>query len=242
MTPKSPRILVVEDERAHQLIIEKSLTGFYEYQLATSAAEAKQILSEGTFDLFILDIMLPDGNGFEVLNELRKCERHQLAPVIFLTGREDLKSKLTSFSLGADDYIIKPPEPLELRARIDARLRVIGDLQGLTAKGAPVRVADLKLDTERLAVVVEEGGQETSLDLTPLEFRLLLFFVRHPNEALSRQKILEGVWGTQTHVLDRSVDSYVATLRRKLGPRSNLIKSVHKVGYRLNPNFVKKSA
>src|SRR5690606_23802957 len=137
-----PKILVVEDERSHQLIIEKSLLGFYDFQIASSASEAKQLLADNTYDLFLLDIMLPDGSGFEVLNELRKSERHQLSPVIFLTGRDDLQSKLTSFSLGADDYMINTPEPLELRARIDARLRVIGDLKELNDKSRPVRIRD----------------------------------------------------------------------------------------------------
>lgn len=241
MRARLPRLLVVEDERAHQLIIEKSLKGFYEFEIASSLKEAREMISSQAYDLFLLDIVLPDGTGFEVLSELRKSKPHQMTPVIFLTVREDLKSKLIGFSLGADDYMTKPPEPLELRARIDTRLRVVGDIQVLTNKTV-MRVGDMKLDTERLAVIIEEGGQEVPLDLTPLEFRLLLFFVRNPDEPLSRQKILQGVWGDHTHVLDRSVDSYVATLRRKLGPRSNVIKSVHKVGYRLNPGFVKKAA
>ncbi|MGE0764401.1 MAG: response regulator transcription factor [Bdellovibrionales bacterium] len=241
MAAKTPQILVVEDERSHQLIIQKSLAGFYEFELAENVQQAQAKTNQKTYDLILLDIVLPDGTGFEVLNHLRKGDRHHLTPVIFLTVREDLKSKLTGFSLGADDYMVKPPEPLELRARIDAKLRVINELKDVS-KQPSVQIADMTLDTERLAVLVQDDGKSTMLDLTPLEFRLLLFFAKHPNEAMSRQTILLGVWGSNTHVLDRSVDSYVATLRRKLGTRGNLIKSVHKVGYRLNPNYTKKTA
>ena len=236
-----PQILVVEDERSHQLIIQKSLTSFYEFDVATSVAEAKQKTTSKNYDLILLDIVLPDGTGFEILNDLRQGEHHHLTPVIFLTVREDLKSKLTGFSLGADDYMIKPPEPLELRARIDAKLRAVSDLREHSGP-ATVEIGDMTLDTERLAVLVKENGQAKALDLTPLEFRLLLFFARHPHESLSRQTILLGVWGENTHVLDRSVDSYVATLRRKLGIRGAVIKSVHKVGYRLNTAYLKKTA
>jgi two-component system, OmpR family, response regulator ResD len=235
MNTSLPRVLLVEDERAHQLIIQKSLSGFYHIEMAVDVASAHKALASGNYDLFLLDIMLPDGTGFDVLSELRKNEKHRLTPVIFLTVREDLKAKLMGFSLGADDYVVKPAEPLELRARIDAKLRKMHELGG--AQSATfIHIGDMVIDLNRQVVQVSENNQMQTLDLTPLEFKLLLFFARHAGQAMSRAKILEAVWGNSTHVLDRSVDSYVAALRRKLGRRAALIKSVHGVGYRLEVN------
>lgn len=237
MSNAQPKLLIVEDERPHQLIVAKSLTGFYDFEFASTAAEAVSKASQNPYDLILLDIMLPDGTGFEVLNKIRLCEAHRLTPVIFLTVREDIKSKLMGFSLGGDDYLTKPAEPLELRARIDAKLRKMHELKdGMTS--SEITAADMTLDTERQAVWVNEPQGRVALDLTPLEFRLLLFLVRHPEQALERAAILNAVWGDSTHVLDRSVDSYIAALRRKLGARGKMIRSVHGLGYQ----FVAKAA
>jgi two-component system phosphate regulon response regulator PhoB len=235
-------VLVVEDEKSHQLIIQKSLTGFYDFVIASSAAEARNHLRNGHFDVFLLDIMLGDGTGFEVLNEIRAYENFRVTPVLFLTVREDIKSKLLGFSLGGDDYIIKPAEPLELRARIDAKLRKLNEVKSQASQPL-MHLGELVLDPERQAVWVnEQDGKNTAFDLTPLEFRLLLYMGRNANEPLTREKILAHVWGDSTHVLNRSVDSYVAALRRKLGTFGKCIKSVHGVGYRFVPADVRKSA
>ena len=234
MAEPRPKVLVVEDEKSHQLIIQKSLSGFYDFMMASSVAEARILINANQFDVFLLDIMLGDGTGFDLLNELRNHDRHKLAPVLFLTVREDVKSKLMGFSLGGDDYIIKPAEPLELRARIDAKLRKLSEVRE-SATQPLMALGDLVLDPERQAVWIDHGDSKTALDLTPLEFRLLLHMGRNANEPLSREKILNHVWGDTTHVLDRSVDSYVAALRRKLGPFGKCIKSVHGVGYRFVP-------
>lgn len=242
MSDIRPKILVVEDEKSHQLIIQKSLTGFYDFVIASSAAEARVHLRAGHFDVFLLDIMLGDGTGFEVLNEIRAYENFRVTPVLLLTVREDIKSKLLGFSMGGDDYIIKPAEPLELRARIDAKLRKLNEVKTQVSQSL-MHLGELVLDPERQAVwVAGQGGHNTALDLTPLEFRLLFYMGRNANEPLTREKILSHVWGDSTHVLNRSVDSYVAALRRKLGTYGKCIKSVHGVGYRFVPMAPRKSA
>jgi DNA-binding response OmpR family regulator len=233
-----PRLLVLEDERSHQLIIMKCLEGFYQVRVAGSIQEALAAIDvDSNIDLFLLDVMLPDGTGFDFLNEVRRREGHRLTPVIFLTVKDDTRSKLTGFSLGADDYVIKPAEPLELRARIDAKLRKMKEMR--ETSGAPlnglIRLPGMTLDPGRQAVWLEMGETRQALELTSLEFRLLHFFVRHASQGLTRKKILSEVWGDNTHVLERSVDSYVATLRKKLGPVGEVIKSVHGVGYKFVP-------
>lgn len=236
MSHRESRILVVEDERAHQLIIEKSLSGYYHFVIADSLKRARAEISTQPYDLFLLDIVLNDGTGFDLLDGLRSQPQHQLTPVIFLTVREDLESKLKGFSLGADDYVIKPADPLELRARIDAKLTKMMQMREQSLQMAPLELGNLRLDPERQAVWMLEGDQQIALDLTSLEFRLLLCLGRNSPEILTRQKILNQVWGDNTHVLDRTVDSYVAALRRKLGGYGKCIKSIHGVGYRFDIN------
>lgn len=222
---------MVEDEVAHQLLVKKSLGTHYDLSFATNVTEALEQLGSRPFDFVILDIMLPDGSGFDVVNEMRRTELHHLTPVLFLTVKEDLKSKLLGFALGGDDYMVKPADPLELRARIDAKLRLFAELKAKQNE-PQVLVGDFILDPQRQAAWVKDGVKQESIDLTSLEFRLLLYLGRHPDRPIPRDEILKHVWGENTHVLERSVDSYVAALRRKLKSHGRWIEAVHGVGYR----------
>jgi len=230
MLSRRAKLLVVEDEAPHRLLVRRSLETGHDLTFASSVKEALEIITDHSFDLFILDIMLPDGDGFELLKQIRAHDHLKAAPVLFLTAREDISSKLKGFSLGGDDYVTKPCDPLELQARIDAKVRRLQNGQS----SSQIRVAGLIMDTARQAVSVEQNGKSVKLDLTPLEFRLLLYMARRPDQPLTREEILKEVWGDNTHVLARSVDSYVAALRKKLGERSRFIRSVHGVGYRFS--------
>lgn len=223
------RILFVEDELAHQLIIKKALQGHYEYHVASSYQEALKYLNQHQYDLFLLDVMLGDGLGFDLVYSIRSHETHGGQPIMFLTSRDDISSKVKGFSLGADDYVTKPCDPRELRARIDSKIGKVGD--------APVaseyRIGSLCFSFETQLAYVNFQEEETELDLTPIEYKLLYFFARHHDEALTREKILDQVWGQNTHVMIRSVDTYVAGVRKKLKSYGIQIKSVHGVGYRI---------
>jgi two-component system alkaline phosphatase synthesis response regulator PhoP len=223
-----PRLLLVEDEPGVVLALTDRLqAGGYEVAVARDGEAGLLRASAETFDLVLLDAMLPRRNGFDVLRELRA--RGVGTPVLMLTARGQVQDKVLGLKLGADDYVTKPFDNAELLARIEARLRV--PPTGPPAARAPLSVRDLTIDVR--AAEVRKGGRP--VDLSPREFHLLRYFVDHRGATLSRSELLQHVWGYDADVSTRTVDVHVAWLRRKLedDPRHpRLITTVHGMGYR----------
>lgn len=196
----------------------------YEVEVAATGVGALEaVTGPGEFGLVILDLGLPDLSGFEVLERVRRL--HPALPVIVLTARSEVASRIKGLDLGADDYLAKPFDFGELLARIRARLRDAGQ-----PRSAVLEVGDLSLDLRTRQVSL--GG--TTLDLTAREYSLLELFMRHPGQVLSREQILDGVWGYDYDVASNVVDVYVSYLRGKLGETGGrLIETVRGGGYRL---------
>jgi two-component system phosphate regulon response regulator PhoB len=227
------RILLIDDSPEYEIVVRKALTRpGLDVDVVPNAREALMSLLQNPLpQLILLDITLPDRDGLQLYADLQADERLSSIPVIFLTGREELPNKLTAFSLGAEDYLVKPVQPLELRARVEARLRKIefqAEQETLILRG-PIR---LRLDAQRAEV--QQDGQFRELKLTPREFKLLLHLARNEDRVLTRDQILDAVWGTGSEVMDRTVDAHVSALRKKLGPASNCIESVPGTGYRFS--------
>jgi two-component system alkaline phosphatase synthesis response regulator PhoP len=221
------RILIVEDEPDIALGLQQDLKlDGYDVEVAGDGVTAIARATSEPFDLVILDVMLPGKDGFQVCRELRHA-RVQV-PIILLTARSHEAEKVLGLELGADDYITKPFSPLELRARIKAALRrSTGDTSEL------VRFGEFEVDFERFEV--RRNGKP--VDLTPIEFKLVSAFVRHRRIVLSRQQLLDWVWGHDVFVTDRVVDTHIGNLRKKLeldpdGPP--LVVSVRGFGYRFD--------
>jgi two-component system, OmpR family, alkaline phosphatase synthesis response regulator PhoP len=221
------RILIVEDEPDIALGLRQDLKlDGYDVEVAGDGVTAIARATSEPFDLVILDVMLPGKDGFQVCRELRHA-RVQV-PIILLTARSHEAEKVLGFELGADDYITKPFSPLELRARIKAALR---RSTGDTTES--IRFGDFEMDFERFEV--RRHGKP--VDLTPIEFKLLSAFVRHRRIVLTRQQLLDKVWGHDVFVTDRVVDTHIGNLRKKLeldadGPP--LVVSVRGFGYRFD--------
>ena len=176
------------------------------------------MIRNNEFDLILLDIMLPGMDGFEIMENIRRYE----VPVIFLTAKGDVDSRVKGLKSGAEDYIVKPFEPLELLARIEIVLRRYHrDRRVLDFR-------DIVVNMEERSV--RRGGE--LVELTPKEYELLVLFLKHPNVALSRDKILDDVWECSANIETRTVDNHVQRLRKKLG-LEECLKTVFKVGYRL---------
>ncbi|MEZ4873185.1 MAG: response regulator transcription factor [Bdellovibrionales bacterium] len=223
------KLLLVEDELSHQLIIRKALGPFYDVDVAGTMQEALDKIGSQSYDLFILDIMLPDGDGYDLCSQIKMDQRFEHRPIVFLTSKEDVNAKVLGFSLGADDYIVKPCEPIELKARIDSKLKrhKIYEKAGETfCQGV------LHFELDRQSIYTENDSGKNWIELTPLEFKLAYYLAKNVEQVMSRAQILGAVWGDTTNVLERSVDTYVAALRKKLGPYGSCIKSVHGVGYK----------
>ena len=196
---------------------------------ASNGKDGLQMAQESAPDLVVLDLMLPEMGGLEVCRELRK---ESDVPIVMLTARAEEEDRVAGFELGADDYVTKPFSPRELAARIRAVLRrTAQDREEDSPSGLTYR--EITLDTQRRVVSV---GQ-TSLNLTPTEYRLLVMFLREPGRTFTRDEIISRVFGYDFDGFDRTVDSHVSGLRRKLDVAAKdrgYIQTVYGVGYRLN--------
>lgn len=213
------KILIVEDEEPISDLIRMNLVkAGYHCTCALDGKEAADRISQERFDLVLLDIMLPGMNGYELLPYIRSMD----IPVIFLTAMGELEQRVRGLRAGADDYITKPFEIVEMLARVETVLRRYHKTEDV------LQVEDVTIDVPS-RVVLQDGKQ---IMLTMKEFELLLLFVRNKNVALYRETIYENVWESNYLGDSRTVDLHVQRLRKKLGWEDK-IKSVYKVGYRL---------
>lgn len=219
------RILVVEDEPDIALGLRDDLTrqGYHVETVGDGTTAIARATSE-PWDLILLDVMLPNADGFEVCRELRRLRIR--TSIILLTAKAHEAEKVLGLELGADDYVTKPFSPVELRARIKAALRRReGDIKEM------FRFGNMEVDFDRLEVR-REGKP---LDLTPIEFKLLAAFVHSRGTVLSRQQLLDRVWGHTTYVTERVVDTHIGNLRKKIErdpDRPAFVTSVRGFGYR----------
>lgn len=222
------RILVVEDEPLIASFIRKGLTAEgHAIEVAESGPAAVGAFLAAPADLVILDVMLPGIDGFEVLRQIRAAD--PLAPVIMLTARGDVEDRVRGLDLGATDYMVKPFAFAELSARVRAHLRTV-DRASAAERSDLVECGRVRLDLRRREAAVD--GDPVALSAR--EFALLEYLLRHPGQVLSRQQILDGVWGIAHDPRSNVVDVYVRYLRTKLGDADGtLIETVRGMGYRL---------
>lgn len=213
------KILIVEDEEPISNLIRMSLTkAGYHCEQAFDGENAADAIEGGYYDLILLDIMLPGINGYELLEYIKTKE----IPVIFITAMGDLDDRVKGLRAGAEDYITKPFEMLEVQARIETVLRRYHKMED------KIEIFDTTIDLSSRTVM--QGGKQ--IMLTWKEFELLLFFVRNKNIALYRETIYENIWDSDYMGDSRTVDLHVQRLRKKLN-WGDKIQSVYKVGYRL---------
>lgn len=213
-------ILIAEDEAPIANLLRTALEGAgYRCLWAQDGCQASDLLEERPFDLVLLDIMLPGADGYEVLEYCKALE----VPVIFLTAMGSLQDRVKGLRLGAEDYITKPFELMELLARVETVLRRCGKT-GRVLSLPP----DIEIDTA--SRVVKKAG--TAVPLTAKEYDLLLLFLQNKNIALYRDRIYERVWGEEYLGDSRTVDLHIQRMRKKLGLEKRLV-AVYKVGYRL---------
>jgi len=222
-------ILVVEDEDAIRgmlmMILEQA--GFVPIA-AADAEEAQKALDDNLPDLILLDWMLPGISGVEWARRLKKETIYREIPIILLTARGEEEDKVKGLEIGADDYMTKPFSPKELVARIRAVLRRSGKIQGQ----AQITLGDLMLDTEQHRLSI--GDKQ--LEVSPTEFRLMHFFMTHPDKVYSRTQLLDQVWGRSVYIEERTIDVHIRRLRKILEEygREDLVQTVRGFGYRFS--------
>lgn len=224
----SPRLLLVEDEPGVALpLIDRLKSEGYDVLHVEDGEQGYREALQAGFDVILLDARLPGRGGFEVLRDLR--QNRVDTPVLMLTARGQVVDRVLGLKLGADDYVTKPFDMLELLARIEAVLRRRGRPAG--APGGTYAFADVRVDFGRAQVT--RAGQP--VELSSLEFKLLRHFIEHRGQLCSRRELLESVWGYPAALQTRTVDVHVASLRQKLEQhpaKPELIVTVHRMGYR----------
>jgi DNA-binding response OmpR family regulator len=224
----SHRILCVEDTIEYQILITKALPG-YELTFCASIGATRSILAEAnaSFDFVLLDVSLPDGSGLEFLAELRDNAAFTDVPVFILSVDDAILSKVAAFGIGVDDYICKPFNSLELKSRIEARLKKAEQFHSKRRL-----IGNLILDQSRMQASFQEGLQQ-KIDMTPIEFKILFLLSRRPEVIYTRQQIIDEVWGHLTHITDRTVDAHISHVRKKIETSKVSIETVLGVGYKL---------
>jgi two-component system phosphate regulon response regulator PhoB len=221
------RIAIVEDEAELASLVEYNLERHgYQAQVLGGGAGTLEELERAQPDLILLDVMLPDRDGFELCRAIRRSASLGKTPVLFLTARSDEVDRVLGLEIGGDDYMTKPFSPRELVARVGARLR----REEMDAPPGPVEIGPFKLD--RTGRKIHMAGRE--LELTATEYELLDFFLSHPGRAYSREQLLGAVWGDE-HVTPRTVDVHVRRLREHIEERPEdprFLSTVRGFGYR----------
>ncbi len=218
-------ILVIEDDFKIRDIIKTYLKTYgHTYVEASNGREGLALWEPHTFEVVLLDVMMPELDGWTVLRTIRETSN---VPIILLTARDQERDKLFGFELGVDDYLVKPFSPKELMARIQVALRRNGakEVSDQLVLG-PIRI-DLRAN--------QVYREEVLMRLSPKEYDLLIFLAQNPQHALTRQQILDGVWGLDFFGDGRTVDTHIKQLRESLGPYKHWIATVWGVGYRFEP-------
>ncbi len=228
-TQNKKKILVIDDEIMLLSLLERSLSTDFEVKTASSGRDAARQCEETKFDLIIMDVNMPEADGFQTLSSIRNLDHYRNIPVLFLSGRNELDSKLLAFELGARDYIQKPIHTKELKARIRVHLEKAKTGEASVIIDGP----HLQFHVEENRVLLKESN--AYIDLTKIECGILRILMENPEKVISREKILETVWGQQLNVLSRTVDAHIKKIRRKLNEAADVIESIHGVGYRYTP-------
>jgi two-component system phosphate regulon response regulator PhoB len=225
----SRKVLVVDDEAPirEMLVFVLEQNGFQAIE-AEDYDSAIAAMVEPYPDMVLLDWMLPGGSGIQIAKKFKQYEHTRQIPIIMLTARGEEEDKVRGLEVGADDYVTKPFSPKELMARIKAVIRRVSP----TSLEEAIEVHGLRLDPISHRVTSE--GNE--LDMGPTEFRLLHFFMTHPERVYSREQLLDHVWGTNVYVEDRTVDVHIRRLRKAIGPlgHDRLVQTVRGAGYRFS--------
>lgn len=222
----NPLLLVVEDDRNLSKLLEFNLErAGYTCNLAESGENAFEQLSRKSYDLILLDIMLPGMNGFELCQKIKQHQLYRYIPIIMLSAKGEEIDKILGFELGIDDYVVKPFSPRELNLRIRAVLK---------RDRKSTKIQEI-LNGEGIAIDLTRHrvtSDERELELTLMEFKLLVALLKRKGEAQSRETLLSDVWDVDKNINTRTIDTHITRLREKLGDKGKLIKTLRGIGYK----------
>ncbi|HEY3250315.1 MAG TPA: response regulator transcription factor [Ignavibacteria bacterium] len=226
------KILVVDDEKDILELIDYNLSkNGYRVKTVTTGEDALELIKENDYDLIILDLMLPGVDGFDICKIIKADKQKSTIPIVMVTAKSDEADKVAGLEIGADHYVTKPFSPRELLAIVKATLR-----------RRPTKAEEEKPIIERGDLIIHTGRHEVTLngnkiDLTHLEFRILLTLAKKPGWVMTRYQIVDATRGEGVSVTDRSIDVHVVSLRKKLGTEIDYIETVRGVGYKFTEKY-----
>lgn len=227
--------LLIDDDTLVQKVVRSCLVQHDVVCVATLEA-ARDLLKEPKWDMILLDVELPDGDGLSFLVEIQALVSEREVPVVLLTGRTRAVDKVAGYTMGAEDYITKPLDPLVFKARIESKIRK------RQAQQKQIKKDGFTFSLEKQTVVYDSVSGSMPIDLTTLEFKLLLYMVLRKDHILSREKLIFEVWGDNLNITDRTIDSHISHLRKRLLGSTLTIQSVYGAGYKLTDAQAKSAA
>lgn len=225
------KLLCIEDNQEFVIYL-TSVLKEHTLSFASTLNDAFKYVQNGreSFDLILLDVSLPDGNGIKALAQLKEAFSTKNIPIIILSADSDIISKVAAFGVGADDYITKPPHSAELKARIEARLRTS---QAQVKDSQLIKLGNLVIDSDKMNVQIQSQEKTETVDLTPSEFKLLKILSARPGQVYSRDYLIDHVWGISKHITERTVDAHISHLRKKITSSNAKVETVLGAGYKI---------
>lgn len=225
------KILLVEDSSDFQYLVRVSLQNNYHLDVASNLQEARAYSDKHKYDLYLIDITLPDGSGYDFCTELQSNVRTRSIPIIFLTAKTSVTEKVIGFSLGADDYITKPFIAAELFARVEAKIK---KMDRISTDNEQIDYGPFCINLASYELKINDGDNKQKINLTPNEFKILVKLIKNKEKVVSREQIIDSVWGNGTFIEDRTIDKHISSLRKKLGIHSQHLKTIPQLGYSIN--------
>ncbi len=222
------KILVIEDSIDYQIIINVILKDEFDLFFAKNANESMSMIANETYDLILIDIVLPDISGYQICSFIKSQKHLTKTPIILVTSKDTIEDKTIGFTVGADDYITKPFHHKELYLRVKARL----NQNSINTNIDQINLSNLQIDLQKQRARIL--SENKFLDLTRLEFKLLVFFSERLDLILTRQQILDCVWPNNLNISERTIDSHISNLRKKLGGLDFELRAISGIGYRFS--------
>lgn len=220
-------VLCVDDDLTMQTLVQESLRE-YSVCCVDTIAQALKELDRQTFSAVLIDIQLPDGDGLRFLTQISQEKKYKSIPILILSSHAEISNKVMAFTLGAEDFISKPFDPIELKIRVTAKIKRYQNEQGASRLQ---EAGDIVIDFNRQKAARITNGKENDLNLTAIELKILGLLTRRMEHVYSREQIIDAVWG-DTFITDRTVDSHVAHLRTKIEDAQVKIETIKNLGYR----------
>ncbi len=224
-------LLCIDDSQEVQFLINKTFAQSARVIIAETLRDGLDEIKKNKIDVILLDLNLPDGDGFKLLNQLTEDPNYSEIPVIVLTSKDQIQDKAMAFHLGAEDYIVKPFDPIELKIRVDSKVK-----RHLLSKEQEslILAGNLTINHLEQSVKIKNESEVIAIELTTTEFKILSYLARHKGQVVSREQLINATWKYGFNISDRSVDSHISRIRKKLMKSNCSIGAIQNVGYKFS--------